>query len=552
MGSLDFLVVNGSVHRQIQNIPLLNWTNAYPLHYNDSGANISIFPDGATQLNFNPGNGSFALSLPVISMLLNPNAIRNTIDCTYPLSGQYDHLPRILFYVSLVVSVLFRRFPVIATAALGSVMTYSTVAAIHLFVLLGLFDFGLPSENVPPAKFSLAGWDSRSAATGGDIDVWGIVPVISATAVMLTPILAWSNTFRSHKARSLVVYWAIIIFVAMALLYQKFVDNVVEWRVDVIPSFAFCTNTSPYCQELGKKFGINFIEDYNECNCVDFCALLSPPAPMRRDANMGALLHHRAISKFVCTDDNCEDNDSIRKSVTFMLTLVLVMWAIVILQGIVTLLHSQTRLSTARNFIFRMLYNPLLTPVALVFKDNRRRRIISRFHLDRTGSRSWTRRIRLFVAKTIAASYYLLTVLGMFLYPVLFIITIFACELIVGTWATSEHSDSVGAWSPWVAACIVVLSSIIVEKHSQFVGHLGTALSKPFNYIRYDGSDRPNRQQRHEGQEDRPGLKFKVDDIWTHIVYHRKLMSWAFQDEYRHFVEWWKDPTRFSVVNVDR
>jgi hypothetical protein len=438
----DFVVVNGSLYPQIQNISLLNWTNAYPLHTQNSGVNISIFSDDHAQLNFHPGNGNFALSLPVLSMLLNPNAIRNTIDCTYPLSGQYDHLPRILFYVSLVVSVLFRRFPVIATAALGSVMTYSTVAAIHLFVLFGFFEFGEPSENTSQERFGLRGWDSNTAATGGDIDVWGIMPVISASAVMLTPIMAWSNTFRSHKARALVVYWAIIVFVAMALLYQKVLYNGSDWSIDIVPSFAFCTNTSPYCQKLGQQFGIKFLEDYNQCNCVDFCALYSPTAPMRRDANMGALLHHKAVSKFVCSDDTCQDH-KIRGSIQGILTLVSVMWAMVILQGVATLLHSQTKLSTVRNFIFRILYNPIITPVALIFKAGRRRRIISRLRLDHTGSNSWTRRIRRFVAKSVAATYYLLTVLGMFAYPIVFILTIFACELIVGTWATSEHSDSV-------------------------------------------------------------------------------------------------------------
>jgi hypothetical protein len=314
-----------------------------------------------------------------------------------------------------------------------------------------VYKFDLPTgENNSQANLELDGWDTRTAANGGDIDIWGIMPVVSASAVMLTPILAWSNTFKSHKAKAIVIYWAIIIFVAMAFLYKKLLNDGLEWNLDVIPSFAYCTNTSPQCQDLGRQFGIKFIEDYNDCGCVDFCALLSPTAPLRREANMGALLQHKAVSKFVCTGGTCDSAGSRRKSVGNILTLVSVMWAIVLLQGVATLLHSQTKLSTARNFIFRMLYMPLLTPVTLIFKDNRRRRIISRFRLNHTGRKSWTSHIRLFFAKTVAAAYYLLTVLGMFAYPVLFILTIFACELIVGSWATSEHSDSVGAWSPWV------------------------------------------------------------------------------------------------------
>src|ERR1700712_5295057 len=148
-------------------------------------------------------------------MLLNPNGTVAIISCAYPLSGQYDHLTRWLFYVALIAAILFRRKPIIATTALASVMTYSTLSALHLFVLLGQYKFQQPADWCYGGNATVPGWDAESAARGGDVDFFGIMPVVTTTSIMLTPILIWSTTFRSTKARVLIVWWAIFIFTSI-------------------------------------------------------------------------------------------------------------------------------------------------------------------------------------------------------------------------------------------------------------------------------------------------------------------------------------------------
>src|SRR5215472_11499341 len=129
-------LTNGSLYPQLINNANFTWGNPYPSHDIDPGVNLTIFPDNVLQLNFAVGNGNLSLAMSVISMLLHPDATQVDIACSYPLSGQYDRLQRFLFYGTLIVGLVFRHNGVIALAAIGVAMTYSSLAAIHLFVLL--------------------------------------------------------------------------------------------------------------------------------------------------------------------------------------------------------------------------------------------------------------------------------------------------------------------------------------------------------------------------------------------------------------------------------
>jgi hypothetical protein len=101
---------NGSLFSQIWSSPVLNATNANPLHYIDPLVNLTVYPNSTLQLNFLEAQDSATLlALPLIASLLSPNASRVIIECVYPLSGQYDTLPRVLFYLSLLFGFLFRH-----------------------------------------------------------------------------------------------------------------------------------------------------------------------------------------------------------------------------------------------------------------------------------------------------------------------------------------------------------------------------------------------------------------------------------------------------------
>ena len=83
----------------------------------------------------------FQAVLPLFAEILGTNGAAVETSCTYPLSGQYDHLPSILFYVLLVAAILFRRNSWVVSAALGVTMSYSAAAAVHFFILLGFHGF---------------------------------------------------------------------------------------------------------------------------------------------------------------------------------------------------------------------------------------------------------------------------------------------------------------------------------------------------------------------------------------------------------------------------
>jgi len=56
--------------------------------------------------------------------------------CTYPISGQYGFLNRLLFYLLMIFALVARRRTWLAAAALGTAMTYAASAAVHAFALL--------------------------------------------------------------------------------------------------------------------------------------------------------------------------------------------------------------------------------------------------------------------------------------------------------------------------------------------------------------------------------------------------------------------------------
>lgn len=273
---------NGSLYSQIWNNEYLNGSNAYPSHDTDPSVNLTILPSNVLELSFAVGNGNVSLAMPVLLMLLNPNATRVDVECSYPLSGQYDRLQRFLFYGTLVAALLFRRNGVIAIAAISVAMTYSALAAIHLFVLLTWYRWGFPfGEN----SF---GWDSNSSILYGDIDYIGIFPVLTATAVMLTPILTWSSTIRTHEARVVIVYWALLIFAAMIPTIYLWI-NAENWTLNIFESFAYCTGTGEECSWSNLENNMD-TSSYQNCNCADFCGLLSPTAPLRKGTNMVAYI----------------------------------------------------------------------------------------------------------------------------------------------------------------------------------------------------------------------------------------------------------------------
>src|ERR1700712_2905937 len=122
----------------------------YPFAAADPGIKLN-FSNTSVQFSLEDYGQNLWMAMPVITQLLSPNVTRGLVACTYPLSGQYDHLPRVLFYVAAIFAVMGRHRTWVAEAALGIIIAYSATAAVHLFVLLGLYRFRLPKEDSLPS-----------------------------------------------------------------------------------------------------------------------------------------------------------------------------------------------------------------------------------------------------------------------------------------------------------------------------------------------------------------------------------------------------------------
>ncbi|KAL8702584.1 MAG: hypothetical protein Q9201_004243 [Fulgogasparrea decipioides] len=115
-----------------------------------------------------------------------PNIFSYPAFCTYPISSQYGFLNRLLFYILMIFTLVMRRHKYLATAALGTAMTYAASTAVH--------------------SFALQNKGTTHASDYGDLDLEGIFPILEAGCIMLTPILNWSNEIRL-QTRIIIVCW---------------------------------------------------------------------------------------------------------------------------------------------------------------------------------------------------------------------------------------------------------------------------------------------------------------------------------------------------------
>ncbi|OAT07191.1 hypothetical protein BDBG_03285 [Blastomyces gilchristii SLH14081] len=109
--------------------------------------------------------------------------------CVFPISGPYNLLQRILFYLLLVFAVLCRRQKWLVFGALASAMSYSGAAALHGLLLAS------------PARKAI------------DLDIYGIFAVTSSGAMLTAPLLNWSSTliYAEKRKRWIVIMWGMLL-----------------------------------------------------------------------------------------------------------------------------------------------------------------------------------------------------------------------------------------------------------------------------------------------------------------------------------------------------
>jgi hypothetical protein len=199
---------NGSLDQQNAS-GTLPWNEWSPAHNATQPVNLTILANNIAAIQFRVTDPSrfdvqnFPAKFALARTLLSDNYYSQAVTCVYPISGTYDFLTRILFYLLLFFALLYRRHTWVAVAALGTAMTYSATTAVHALTLLTHFGWNDGIRNVDTSK------------EHGDPDIWGTYPVLVATVVMFAPILNWSTNVRRDKAQFIMVLWGMLSFAAL-------------------------------------------------------------------------------------------------------------------------------------------------------------------------------------------------------------------------------------------------------------------------------------------------------------------------------------------------
>ncbi|KAK3061663.1 hypothetical protein LTS18_005701 [Coniosporium uncinatum] len=349
-------------------------------------------------------------------------------------------------------------------------MAYAALAAIHLFVLLGRYAF--TAMTIPTWYDVWYFGDTKSSKAYGDVDIYGIVPVLAAAGIMLGPMLNWSTTFQKHEARSVILYWGAIITVALLVAIVYLFRR---WDVNTLPSFVSCEwiPDGPCNWESAQELATMMEDRYERCHCYDFCALLQPSAPLRSGAPMVAHVT-RSISL-----DSTKNGENMTIFILWEMLIFCLIY--IVTQGVISILESKSSQTEVRNHIFRFLNG----------RDNRRasehqplNQTDDQGNTMPSGSSSIYRMLRQRFATFVAACFYVGAILGAVFAPFIFLLSVVVNELMLGFFPGSEHSDAVGAWSAWVGAGLILLASLLASYHDKWIRGLELTAKVGWDFCR--------------------------------------------------------------------
>jgi hypothetical protein len=136
------------------------------------------------------------------------------IACVYPISGQYNNIPRWLYYILLISVIILRRQEWLAVGAAATCLTYGGGAAVHALILASA---RLSSSSQIPNGFVQlpSGQEYWINAASLDLDTDGTLAVVGVGFLITLPMALWSSEFRRSDAKPILVLWTILMFIGM-------------------------------------------------------------------------------------------------------------------------------------------------------------------------------------------------------------------------------------------------------------------------------------------------------------------------------------------------
>lgn len=376
-----------------------------------------------------------------------------------------------------------------------------------------------------------------------DLDLLGIFPILTASGIMLTPILMWSSTVRRHHAQGVIVCWGALVILALAtcigvLMRGNGLYGAGSMDFNRVPSFAMCA-WNDECLKIPDE-GLS--RDYYErCDCIDFCGTLSPTARMRSGGNMVPWLVTGA------------DDAAFSKEFSKLYYVNLFALAFITINGAIGVLESYYSQSEVRNAIFRICNADLRLWIKVLFEGEREKQILRRYSREDKSMKETTRKkIRYHIAKATAASFYMLAISLSVLCPIVFITSVITSEIYIQTFPPSEHSDAVGAWGAWVGATLVIVAAVIDRYMKDWLDALVVLLSAFWRVFKYAKSERQiTTDEEGDGMSVREQIRGFFGELgspFVHGWHSTRRAIWTGKMNMRHFAVWWKNPVQESQM----
>ncbi|KAI9818661.1 MAG: hypothetical protein M1826_001342 [Phylliscum demangeonii] len=356
------------------------------------------------------------------------------IVCIFPISGQYTFLPRMLYYVLLVLCVVLRKQLWMVGGAIAIVLTYGASAAVHLIALLARFHLApYPDEDL----FSGTNTQHRTPTDVGDIDIHATWLVVTSACIMLTPLLLWSTTIRRLGVRPLLVYWGVLMYAAFVCAVVPMLRGVYPFFIEAqatcqaVPGIAACSSASI----SGDDFTMTR-QWWTDCQCKDKCSLVDAETPYRSSNSLTPLFDTRdgaplfGVGLAILNSSN------------------LLAMIFIVGRGLLALLDSRWSQRQVRAYLFRRLAG--------------RRPEAS----DNDNKPSVLRRVRRQTARWLAAGFYLLSGASAVGCLAIFVINILLVESLLAAFPEAEPKRSIDQWAPWVGLALVTLAAVIKRCHA--------------------------------------------------------------------------------------
>lgn len=461
-----------------------------------------------------------------IDYFFRPDTFSYNAWCTYPISGQYGFMNRLLFYLLMIFALIARKHPWLVAAALGTSMTYAASAAVHAFALLKAYGY-----TRSDLSYMLDHPQHAKASDFGDLDLAGIFPILVAGCIMLTPILNWSTGIVREHVRTITVLWGILMFSAAVMTFYNVwggVQSLIDRDQFVTCSVDATKNcTLDYVSNSSTAF-LSF-DFYTVCNCNDSCGAVSlSQAPFRTGQSLQPYLISDMTIKLVLS-----------KTVFWVGIVDALLLGFIFGHGILALLEVKLTQAELRNKVFLIIGGRS-----------------SFSHRPNFASKA-----RYYIAKAVASTFFLIAIAVAIITPVVFTVSIIINEINVWGYPVSERPDAVGQWSTYVGGAFVLVAAVVQEHHVAW----GHALHRIWNKVKRlvrqalgkkntDSYSLLTREPPQRKNSILASVRAFFAQCRQPFVQAQRSISHSYKrvkDALKDFQLWWRDPISMSLPDPD-